>query len=451
MNYQNDTIAAVSTPPGIGGISVIRVSGDKAIEVVSEIFKSKKKLNETPSHSATFGKIIYENHIIDEVLVTVFRKPNSYTGEDVVEISCHGSTFITGKILEILLEKVRLAEPGEFTQRAFLNNKIGLTQAEAVGDLINAKTKISHLAAIEQLEGSLKNRIEKLLDKLTEYRTLLELEIDFSEHDVPEIDLTKMKINLKKLKSELEKLAQTGEEGLILKEGLKICLVGAPNVGKSSIFNAFLETERAIVTPIPGTTRDYLEEAVSIGGYLVRIFDTAGIRDSKDEIEKIGIRRSYEIIANANKILFIIDGKENEDELQKLLRIVKKDKIIKVLNKADLFTENEIAAFKQKGYVICSAVRENGLRELKEKLIADIRISEDELESGILTNARQIAAVKRAIVSIEHSLKSLEEKMGFEFTAFDLKEASSALEEIIGIITTDDILNGIFSNFCIGK
>ena len=451
MNYQNDTIAAVSTPPGIGGISVIRVSGDKAIEVVSEIFKSKKKLNETPSHSATFGKIIYENHIIDEVLVTVFRKPNSYTGEDVVEISCHGSTFITGKILEILLEKVRLAEPGEFTQRAFLNNKIGLTQAEAVGDLINAKTKISHLAAIEQLEGSLKHRIEKLLDKLTEYRTLLELEIDFSEHDVPEIDLTKMKINLKKLKSELEKLAQTGEEGLILKEGLKICLVGAPNVGKSSIFNAFLETERAIVTPIPGTTRDYLEEAVSIGGYLVRIFDTAGIRDSKDEIEKIGIRRSYEIIANANKILFIIDGKENEDELQKLLRIVKKDKIIKVLNKADLFTENEIAAFKQKGYVICSAVRENGLRELKEKLIADIRISEDELESGILTNARQIAAVKRAIVSIEHSLKSLEEKMGFEFTAFDLKEASSALEEIIGIITTDDILNGIFSNFCIGK
>ena len=451
MNYQNDTIAAVSTPPGIGGISVIRVSGDKAIEVVSEIFKSKKKLNETPSHSATFGKIIYENHIIDEVLVTVFRKPNSYTGEDVVEISCHGSTFITGKILEILLEKVRLAEPGEFTQRAFLNNKIGLTQAEAVGDLINAKTKISHLAAIEQLEGSLKHRIEKLLDKLTEYRTLLELEIDFSEHDVPEIDLTKMKINLKKLKSELEKLAQTGEEGLILKEGLKICLVGAPNVGKSSIFNAFLETERAIVTPIPGTTRDYLEEAVSIGGYLVRIFDTAGIRDSKDEIEKIGIRRSYEIIANANKILFIIDGKENEDELQKLLRIVKRDKIIKVLNKADLFTENEIAAFKQKGYVICSAVRENGLRELKEKLIADIRISEDELESGILTNARQIAAVKRAIVSIEHSLKSLEEKMGFEFTAFDLKEASSALEEIIGIITTDDILNGIFSNFCIGK
>jgi len=451
MNYRNDTIAAVSTPLGSGGISVIRISGEKAFEVVAAVFQGKTNLKKAISHTAHFGKIVYKNQVIDEVLITIFRKPNSYTGEDVAEISCHGSLFITGKILEILLEKVRLAEPGEFTQRAFLNNKIGLTQAEAVGDLIDAKTRISHLAAIEQLEGSLKHRIENLLHNLTKYRTLLELEIDFLEQDIPEIDIPELSINIEKLKTDLEQLARTGEEGLILKEGLKICLVGAPNVGKSSIFNAFLETERAIVTPIPGTTRDYLEEAISLGGYLVRIFDTAGMRDSEDEIEKIGIRRSYEIIAAADKVLFIIDGKEREDEFSKLAEIVNPAKILKVLNKADLFAEDEIAKFKQKDYIICSAVRENGLRELKEKLIGDISISEEELESGILTNARQIAAVKRAIKSLEHALNSLNDNMGFEFTAFDLKEASSALEEIVGIVTTDDILNDIFSNFCIGK
>jgi len=450
MEYKGDTIAAISTPIGIGGIAVIRISGENSIELITEIFKGNKPLNKAKSHSVIFGKIVKNDKIIDEVLVTVFKTPNSYTGENVVEVSCHGSTFIANQILQIILQKARLAEPGEFTQRAFFNNRLDLTQAEAVGDLINAKTKKSLNAAIQQLEGSLYQQIENLLKKLTDYRTLLELEIDFLEQDIPDIDISKLKSNLYSFKQELEKLAETGNEGLILRDGLKISLVGAPNVGKSSIFNAFLETERAIVTPTPGTTRDYLEEAISLNGYLIRIFDTAGIHNAPDSVEKIGIKRSYEIIKNSHKILFIIDGNENDKEYEILKKMVGSNKIIKVLNKIDLFSDKELEKFR-KDYIFCSAIQENGLKKIKEYLIKDIEISEEELQSGILSNTRQIAAVKRAIKSIQSASRSIENKLGFEFTAFDLKEASSALEEIIGKITTDDILNHIFENFCIGK
>ena len=450
MEYKGDTIAAISTPIGIGGIAVIRISGENSIELVSDVFRSKKPLNKAKTHSAHFGKIVDNDKIIDEVLITVFRAPNSYTGEDVVEISCHGSTFIANQILQLILQKTRLAEPGEFTQRAFFNNRLDLTQAEAVGDLINAKTKKSLNAAIQQLEGSLYAHIENLLGKLTDYRTSIELEIDFLEQDIPDIDISKLESNLSSLKQELEKLAETGTEGIILRDGLKISLVGAPNVGKSSIFNAFLETERAIVTPSPGTTRDYLEEAISLNGYLIRIFDTAGIHNTPDSVEKIGIKRSYEIIKKSHKILFIIDGNENNEEYEILKKMVGSDKIIKVLNKVDLFSESELNKFR-KDYIFCSAIRENGLKKIKEYLIKDIEISEEKLHSGILSNTRQIAAVKRAIKSIQSAMNSIENKLGFEFTAFDLKEASSALEEVIGKITADDILNQIFENFCIGK
>lgn len=451
MILKQDTISAISTPQGIGGIAVIRISGEKSIEVVSEFFSGKKDLKFGKSHSINFGKFVFENQVIDEVLVSIFRSPNSYTGEDVVEISCHGSSFVVSRILEILLLKTRLADPGEFTQRAFFNNKLDLTQVEAVRDLIESKTEISHRAAIEQLEGKLFSRIEKLLKKLTEYRTLLELEIDFLDQDLPEIDVPKLRENLIKLKTELENLANSGDEGIILREGLKISLVGAPNVGKSSIFNRILETERAIVTPIPGTTRDFLEEAVSIDGYLIRIFDTAGIRTSQNEIEKLGIARSYEIIRHSDRVLFIIDKDENTDEFNKLLNIIDEAKIIKVLNKADIFALKTINKFREKGFLICSAVEDKGLQELKDHLLNDIRISTEELHSGILTNSRQTAAVKKAVVSLGKALDSLNMELGFEFTAFDLKEASSNLEEVIGRITSDDILNNIFENFCVGK
>jgi len=451
MNYKSDTISAISTPAGTGGIAVLRVSGDNAIKVVFVIFQSKKSITSIKSHTAIFGKIYDKQKIIDEVVVTVFKAPKSYTGEDVVEISCHGSNFIAHQILELLLQKTRLANPGEFTQRAFFNNKLDLTQVEAVGDLINAKTKKSHQAALQQLEGSLHRKIEKLLAKLTEYRTLIEIEIDFIEQGLSELNIQKIEKDLGKLLSDLNKLAATGDEGLILRDGLKISLVGAPNVGKSSIFNAFLETERAIVTPHPGTTRDYLEEVISLKGYLVRIFDTAGLRKTQDSIEKIGISRSYQIIENSHKALFIIDGNENEQELKQLQKLTDPAKIIKILNKSDLFSKNEKENFQQKDYIICSAIEKEGLSRLKDHLLKEIEISEEELHSGILTNTRQIAAVKRSIKSLEKAIDSIKKKLGYEFTAFDLKEASSALEELIGKITTDDILNEIFSNFCIGK
>ncbi len=451
MEYSHDTISAISTPLGIGGISVLRVSGDKAIKIVSKIFKSKLDIVDQPSHKAIFGRVIDDDKLVDEVIVTIFRAPHSYTGEDVVEISCHGSTFITNQILTILLRNTRLAEPGEFTQRAFLNDKIGLTQAEAVGDLLTAKTRISHLAAVQQYEGSLRKRIEKLLAQLTDFRTQLELEIDFLEQDLDELDNNNLFNGLSTLYQELIYLAKTGEEGLIIKDGLKVSLVGAPNVGKSSIFNSFLETERAIVTPIPGTTRDYLEEVISLNGYLVRVFDTAGLRKSTDQIEKIGIRRSYEIIEDSHKILFVIDGDENKKEYNTLTKLVDKNKIIKVLNKADKFEETELQIFKNKGYIVCSTLGDKGLSELKSSLLHNIEISEEELHLGILTNTRQIAAVNKAAQSISKALESIRNGMGYEFTAFDLKEASTALEEIIGKVTSDDILNNIFANFCIGK
>ncbi len=451
MEYSHDTISAISTPLGVGGISVLRVSGDKAINVVSKIFKSKIGLMNQPSHKAIFGRILDSGKLVDEVIVTAFKAPHSYTGENVVEISCHGSTFITNQILQILLRNTRLAEPGEFTQRAFLNDKIGLTQAEAVGDLLTAKTRISHLAALQQYEGRLRYRIEKLLAQLTDFRTQLELEIDFLEQDLDELDDNNLIKGLTTLNHELIYLAKTGEEGLIIKDGLKVSLVGAPNVGKSSIFNSFLETERAIVTPIPGTTRDYLEEVISLNGYLVRIFDTAGLREATDQIEKIGIKRSYEIIKDSHKVLFVIDGDENEKEYDTLTKLVDENKIVKVLNKSDKFEEAELQIFKDKGYIICSTSGGSGLAELKSSLLHNIEISEEELHSGILTNTRQIVAVTKATQSISKALESISNGMGYEFTAFDLKEASTALEEIIGKVTSDDILNNIFANFCIGK
>jgi len=451
MEYSHDTISAISTPLGIGGISVLRVTGDKAINIVSKIFKSKTDIKDQPSHKAFFGRILDAEKLVDEVIVTVFRAPHSYTGEDVVEISCHGSTFITNQILTILLRKTRLAEPGEFTQRAFLNDKIGLTQAEAVGDLLTAKTKISHMAALQQYEGSLRSRIEKLLAQLTGFRIQLELEIDFLEQDLDELDNKNLFNGLSALHQELIYLAKTGEEGLIIKDGLKVSLVGAPNVGKSSIFNSLLETERAIVTPIPGTTRDYLEEVISLDGYLVRVFDTAGLREATDQIEKIGIKRSYEIIKDSHKVLFVIDGDENRKEYDILSKLVDENKIIRVLNKSDKFKESELQIFKDKGYIVCSTLANSGLAELKSSLLHNIEISEEELHLGILTNSRQIAAVNKAAQSVSKALKSIRNGMGYEFTAFDLKEASTALEEIIGKVTSDDILNNIFANFCIGK
>ncbi|MBN2830298.1 MAG: tRNA uridine-5-carboxymethylaminomethyl(34) synthesis GTPase MnmE, partial [Candidatus Cloacimonetes bacterium] len=438
-------IAAISTPPGTGGIHLIRVSGTNSIELVNRFFSGD--LLSVKANSVTLGEFIHNDVTMDQVLVTVFKAPRSYTGEDVVEISCHGSQFIAEQILTALLTVMRLANHGEFTLRAFLNNKLDLTQAEAVNDLINSRTRKSREIALKQLEGTLFARIAELLDKLIQYRLQLELEIDFLDDDTPEIDMSQLRENLTSLKQELQTLAESGNNGRIIREGLKVCLIGAPNVGKSSIFNTFLETERAIVTPTPGTTRDYLEEVVAMQGYLVRFFDTAGIRETEDSIEKIGIQRSWEIIRQSDKVIYVSDGEQSKDDYSLYIQDIPEEKLIKVINKVDLLSPLELAVYTD--FIPCSTVTPDGIKRFEEALLTELRTSEN--ESVLLTNTRQISAVQNAVNSLNQAITSIDNQMGYEFTAFDLKEASQYLEEVIGRISADDLLNKIFDNFCIGK
>jgi tRNA modification GTPase len=342
-----------------------------------------------------------------------------------------------------------LAKPGEFTLRAYLNNRIDLTQAEAVNDMIQAKTKKAQTLAINQLDGSLFKRISPLLDDLSHYRIQLELEIDFLDDDVPDLDLAELKVNLINLTNKLQALVTSGKQGRLIREGLKVSLIGVPNVGKSSIFNMLLETERAIVTPIPGTTRDYLEEVIALDGYLIRIYDTAGIRETSDTIEQIGIDRSRGIIEQSDLILYITDGSDAPEDYAAFVSGLDTSKIIKVLNKSDLLTPEIISNYPD--YVTCFASSALGIKPLKDAILSKIKLSDQELESGLLTNSRQISAVEKSLLSIQQAIASLENFIGYEFTAFDLKEASSHLEEVIGKITDDDLLNSIFDNFCIGK
>lgn len=447
--YYTDTITALATPVGSGALHIIRVSGEDAIDEVAKIFQPQDKLLKAKSHSLVYGKIVDEGQLLDEVLCSVFRAPNSFTGENSVEISCHGSMFVANSILSALQKRIREAKAGEFTLRAYLNNKLDLTQAEAVNDMIQAKTKKAQILAINQLDGSLFKRISLLLDELFHYRVQLELEIDFLDDDVPAIDLGKLQANLLTLKEKLKALVSSGRQGRLIREGLKVSLIGKPNVGKSSIFNLLLESERAIVTPIPGTTRDYLEEVIALSGYLIRIYDTAGIRETSDTIEKMGIDRSREIIDQSDLILYITDGSDTEADYQEFVQGLNPAKIIKVLNKTDLLAPGIISKFPD--YLPCFASSVDGIKALKDNLLARIKLSDQELESGLLTNSRQISFVEKSITSLEQAINSLDNFMGYEFTAFDLKEASSHLEEVIGKITDDDMLNSIFDNFCIGK
>lgn len=472
----DDTIVAIATPSGIGAIAVIRISGKKALEAASGIFAGlkgersllRKKIQEDlrGKDKRIVGSIVDGERIIDQVILSIFSKPKSYTGEDVVEISCHCNKYIIREIMRLLLKTARLAEPGEFTQRAFLNHKIDLTQAEAVGDLLGAVTEVSHQAAVKQLEGCLSKQIAELLEELTTYRVELELEIDFLEQDLPDIDIEKLIRNLSGFRKKLQKLINTGREGRIIREGLVVCIIGAPNVGKSSIFNRLLDSNRAIVTDIPGTTRDYLEESLSVDGYLVRLIDTAGLRRTEELVEAIGVETSLELLKKADKIIYVsepniaAETRETDcrsgDDLNEAERHFKpadneKGQVINVLNKSDLLNEQSIEEYVKQGYHAVSAKTGMGLEELKDLLVSDLRLEKKDIDAGILTNIRQIDAVEKSLAALEHAIKSLEDNIGFEFTAFDLKVAGEALEEIVGKVTDDEILNRIFRGFCIGK
>ncbi len=448
---KEDTIIALATPSGIGAISVIRISGPDSFDVADSIFKGKIKIADSLSHTIHYGNI-FDNSgsLIDDVLISVFRTPNSYTGEDSIEISTHGSPFIVKKIIELLLEKnVRMAEPGEFTKRAFLNGRIDLTQAEAVIDIINSRTEASLRGARNQLDGLLSAKVNDLRSLLINSSSYVELELDFAEEDIELIGHDELLGRIDKIIFELDALLSTYSFGRIVRDGVNVALVGKPNVGKSSLLNYILKESRAIVSHIPGTTRDVIREEVSIDGILFRLFDTAGIRISNDEIEKEGVLRSRAVVKDADVVLFINDVEQgiDGDLLEELFLITDKEKIVTVINKIDLKTNLDV-----KANIEVSAKTGEGMDILFKKLkMAALGTTNYSEKSAIVSNLRHYNCLKKAKASLQNAKNSLFNKFSGEFIAVDLRNAEGNLGEIIGAITSDDILNNIFTKFCIGK
>lgn len=446
-----DTIVALATAPGVGAISVIRVSGEKSIELVDKIFFGKIKLSEAKSHTIHYGKALdSSNEIIDDVLVSVFIAPNSYTGENSIEISSHGSSFVVQKIIQRLIEVgARLAEPGEFTKRAFLNGRIDLAQAEAVADIINSRTEASLRGARNQLDGLLSQKVNYLRNSLINTSSLIELELDFAEEDLEFVSFQQVLNQLDEIENEIDKLISTYSFGRIMKDGINVALVGKPNVGKSSLLNYLLKEKRAIVSEIPGTTRDIIREEVNIDGMLFTLFDTAGIRITEDEIEREGVNRSVETIKNADVVVFLNDAQKGISKSlhEKLKTITDEKRILTVLNKIDLSPNQEINCDAK-----ISAKTGEGIDSLfsilKKKATGAETYSE---KSAIVSNMRHYEALKRAKQFLQNAKNSIQLKLSGEFIAVDLRNAESSLGEIIGRVTSEDILNNIFMKFCIGK
>jgi tRNA modification GTPase len=457
--HTEDTITAISTPVGHSGIGIVRISGNDAIKIAEKIFRSptKKTINRTPSHRILYGHIVDSatEEIIDEVLISVMKAPNTYTKEDIVEINCHGGTMPLRRILELLLEKgARHAEPGEFTRRAFLNGRIDLAQAEAVLDVINSLTVQSQKTAVQQLRGGLSTRIEAMRDKLTELTAFVEAHIDFPEEDIESISLKDMTERGKDITQSLQTLINSAQYGIILREGLKTAIIGRPNVGKSSLLNALLEHDRAIVTEIPGTTRDVIEEHLNIQGLPVKIIDTAGIRDVEDIAEKEGVKRSLRWMKDADLVLLILDGSEKLHETD--IELIKKSEAahtILIINKSDIPQKINLAGagLKTAITVSISAKKGNGLDALKDTIVKTVLSGHTEQGGDVVTNIRHVHALEKTLASMDSFLLEVSNRTSPEFLAVDLRDALDAVGEILGITTPDDILNKIFSSFCIGK
>lgn len=446
-----DTIIAIATPPGIGAISVIRLSGPSSFDAIDLIFSGKSEIKNSKSHTIHYGKIIDGAEILDDVLVSVFKAPNSYTGENSVEISLHGNPIIAQKIISLILIKsnVRLSEPGEFTKRAFLNGRIDLTQAEAVADLISSRTAISLRGARNQLDGLLSNKVSGLRKTLVDLSSFIELELDFAEEDIEIINKLDLIQKIEDILNEIGKLINSYSFGKILKDGLNVVLVGEPNVGKSSILNYLLKESRAIVSSIPGTTRDTIREEISIEGLLFRLYDTAGIRVTDEEIENEGVNRSRDAIKNSDIVIFIGDvnigfSSSLESEIFDLNPSVK---IVKILNKIDLGVKiRHLEDFK------VSALTGEGMLQFIECLkVLAIGESAYTEKDAIVTNVRHLNCLVLAKEGLMKAINTIKENLSGEFIASDFRVAEMALAEIIGEVTPEDVLNNIFSKFCIGK
>ncbi len=449
---KEDTIIALATPAGVGAISVIRISGPHSFAVSDKFFKGKSVISDALSHTIHYGDIYSkEGEHIDDVLLSVFRGPNSYTGEDCVEISTHGNPLITQKIIELFIseQNVRLAEPGEFTKRAFLNNRIDLARAEAVADIISSRTEASFRGARNQLDGFLSRKVTELREKLINSSSFIELELDFAEENIEFINQDELLKRINDIIIDIDTLLESYSFGRVIRDGVNVALVGRPNVGKSSLLNYILKESRAIVSEIPGTTRDVIREEVSIDGILFRLYDTAGIRISSDEIEKEGILRSRETVRNADVVILIEDAlmQDSKDLLIDLLKLTSADKILKVVNKIDLYREISFVVDAK-----ISAITGEGIgdlfKKLKEKAIGNEIYTE---KTAIVTNLRHYNCLNRSRENLINARDSIKKKMSGEFIALDLRNAELNLAEIIGEVTSEDILNNIFMKFCIGK
>lgn len=452
LSSRNDTIVALATPNGAGAIGVIRLSGEQAISICNSVFKGKD-LSKQESHTIHFGTIVDGQTIIDEVLVSLFIAPRSYTRENVVEVSCHGSAYILDKIIRLFISKgARPAQPGEFTMRAFLNGQLDLSQAEAVADLIASSSEASHKVAMQQMRGGFSNELKKLREELIHFASLVELELDFSEEDVEFANREQMQKLIEQIVAVLKKLIRSFELGNVIKQGVPVVIAGKPNVGKSTLLNALLNEERAIVSEIAGTTRDTIEDEISIQGIKFRFIDTAGIRDTEDIIEAKGVERTFEKIQSSAIILYVYDPSETYgEELQKIINelqdITQKNnsQLLLVANKSDKNTQ----ANPPESMAI-SALHGKGIKELEQKLLELIHYSELNNET-ILTNIRHVEALQKTSDALQRVLEGIHNPVTSDFLAIDIKEALHYLGEITGSISTDDLLENIFSKFCIGK
>ncbi|MEE0137759.1 tRNA uridine-5-carboxymethylaminomethyl(34) synthesis GTPase MnmE [Fusobacterium ulcerans] len=453
-----DTIAAISTPRGEGGIGIVRISGNNALEILGKIFKpkSKKNIEELKNFSVNYGHLYDGKNLVDEVLVSIMKAPNTYTKEDIVEINCHGGFVITEKVLETVLKNgARISESGEFTRRAFLNGRLDLTQAEAVMDIIHGKTEKSVSLSLDQLRGDLKEQIGHLKKLVLDVAAHINVVLDYPEEGIDDPLPENLVGNLREVMDTTDILIRSYDKGKMIKEGIKTAIVGKPNVGKSSILNSVLKEERAIVTHVAGTTRDVIEEVVNLKGIPLVLVDTAGIRKTDDLVENIGVEKSKQLIESADLILFVVDGSRALDEEDmRIHEAIKAEKVIGILNKIDIREDIDLSPLtKINKWLEISAIKNQGIDEMEEEIYNHIieENVEDSSQKITITNIRHKSALEKTKQSIENIFETIENGLPMDLMAVDIKGALDSLSEVTGEISSEDLLDHIFSNFCVGK